>query len=108
MFTEDKTIGSRDGWRRGGMRILLFTFSVVAVNAISAMVARTWAAVQDIGRENRERREWYTLYRDVMASQDAPQSWTASAGDPVSGLRIAELKNAVRHVERRQLLAQRS
>jgi hypothetical protein len=108
MFTEDKTIGSLDGWRRGGVRVLLITFSVVAVNAVSALVARTYAAMQDLGRENRERREWYALYRDVMANQDTSQSWKATAGDPVSGLRIADLKDAVRHVERRQLLAQRS
>jgi hypothetical protein len=108
MFTADKTPERQSSWRRGGMRVLLFTCSIVAVNAISALAARIWAAVQDIGRENRERREWYALYRDVMANQDAPQSWMASHGDPVSGLCMADLKNAVRHVERRQLLAQRN
>lgn len=89
------------------MRILVITLAVLSVNAFSVVAARTRATMRAMARENRESREWYELYRDVMAAQNQLQPWTATDDDPVSGLDISELKRVVRWGERRQPLRSR-
>jgi len=89
-------------WRNGGMRILLITAALLSVNAFSVLAARTRATMRDIAKENRESREWYELYRDVMAAQNQSQPRAVTEGDPVAGLGISELKSVVRWGERKQ------